>query len=106
MSYSSACQISKHTSLKNQKLNSINTVHFNLHLLDVQMKGMPFNFAYIVDDEATENFQTRQEEGDKQGVVTGCFQVCCETRTGVLVPGGVLGDRCDGGRCCAARQVC
>ncbi|KAK8398704.1 hypothetical protein O3P69_004068 [Scylla paramamosain] len=39
------------------------------------MKGMPFNFAYIVDDEATENFQTRQEEGDKQGVVTGCFQV-------------------------------
>ena len=51
---------------------------FSIDLLpaDAQMKGMPFNFAYIVDDEATENFQTRIEEGDKHGVVTGCFQVC------------------------------
>lgn len=55
---------------------------FPLSPAGVQMKGMPFNFAYIVDDEATENFQTRQEEGDKQGVVTGCFQVCSESCVG------------------------
>lgn len=44
------------------------------------MKGMPYNFAYIVDDEATGNYQTRQETGDIHGVVTGCFQVCYRNR--------------------------
>ena len=39
------------------------------------MKGMPYQFGWIVDDEATANFQTRQEEGDSNGVVTGCYQV-------------------------------
>ncbi|XP_037777202.1 serine-rich adhesin for platelets-like isoform X1 [Penaeus monodon] len=39
------------------------------------MGGMPYDFGWVVDDEATANFQTRQEKGDKNGVVTGCYQV-------------------------------
>ena len=39
------------------------------------MRGMPYQFGWIVEDEATANFQTRQEEGDKNGVVRGCYQV-------------------------------
>ncbi|ROT67720.1 hypothetical protein C7M84_014183 [Penaeus vannamei] len=39
------------------------------------MGGMPYEFGWVVDDEATANFQTRQEKGDKNGVVTGCYQV-------------------------------
>ncbi|KAG7157907.1 Cuticle protein 16.8-like 1 [Homarus americanus] len=38
-------------------------------------RGMPYQFGWIVDDEATANFQTRQETGDEEGVVTGCYQV-------------------------------
>ncbi|XP_064100821.1 uncharacterized protein LOC135211443 [Macrobrachium nipponense] len=46
------------------------------------MRGMPYQFGWIVDDEATANYQTRQETGDSNGVVTGCYQV--------LDPNGVV----------------
>ncbi|CAL4121870.1 unnamed protein product [Meganyctiphanes norvegica] len=41
----------------------------------VPMKGMPYNFGWIVDDEATANYQTRQETANNEGVVMGCYQV-------------------------------
>ncbi|KAF2361898.1 Insect cuticle protein [Trinorchestia longiramus] len=39
------------------------------------MERMSYSFGYIVDDEHTDNFQTRYEEGDVNGVVNGCYQV-------------------------------
>ena len=39
------------------------------------MGGMPYSFGFIVDDEHTDNYQTRQEEGRSDGVVEGCYQV-------------------------------
>ena len=47
----------------------------NSYLCPRQMGGMPYSFGYIVDDEHTNNYQTRQEEGGADGVVDGCYQV-------------------------------